>query len=573
MKHIRVSTEGAYKTSLRGTEVLTHPFLNKGVAFTQEERDQLGLKGLLPPAVLTLDDQSRRAYEQYSTQPNDLLKYVFLYSLRERNSVLYYRLITDHLVEMLPIIYTPTISLAVKEYSHLFQRARGVYLTIEDPESIEDSFKNLDVSADDIDLIVATDGERILGIGDWGVGGIGIANGKIAVYIAAAGIHPSRVISVILDNGTNRTSLLNDPLYIGYRHSRIRGERYAEFIDQYVKTVSKMFPQAILHWEDFGQVNARPILEKYRDKVCTFNDDIQGTGAVSLAVVLSAVRASGVPLRDHRIVLFGSGTAGIGVADQICKGLIREGLSDEEARRRFWCIDRPGLLLDNMTDLLDFQKPYARPEKEVLNWKQSLGDGGISLKDVVKHVHPTILIGLSTVGGAFTEEIIKEMVAHTERPIILPLSNPTKSAEAKPADLIEWTEGKALVATGSPFEPVTYNNVLYEIGQSNNAFVFPGIGLGTIVSRASRITDRMLEAAATTVASLVEHNTIGSSLLPDIKKLRAVSASVAIEVVKAAMEDGVASNKPEDIIQAVQDHMWQPKYPPIYAVQDKELMS
>lgn len=571
MKHICCSQEGVYRTSLRGTEVLSHPFLNKGVAFTQEERDQLGLKGLLPPAVFTLDEQARRAYSQFSSQPNELLKYVFLYSLRERNIVLYYRLITDHLVEMLPIIYTPTISQAVKEYSHLFQRARGVYLTIEDLDGIEDSFKNLGVTAEDIDLIVATDGERILGIGDWGVGGIGIANGKIAVYIAAAGIHPNRVISVILDNGTNRTSLLNDPLYIGYRHSRIRGERYAEFIDKYVETVTKLFPKAILHWEDFGQINARPILEKYRDKICTFNDDIQGTGAVSLAVVLSAVRASGIPLRDHRIVLFGSGTAGIGVADQICQGLIREGLSEEDARRRFWCIDRQGLLLDNMTNLQDFQKPYARPANEATTWERDLGGGGISLKQVVKHVHPTILIGLSTVGGAFTEEIIKEMAAHTDRPIILPLSNPTKNAEAVPSDLIEWTEGRALIATGSPFNPVDYKNVRYEIGQSNNAFVFPGIGLGTIVAQADRITDRMLEAAATTVAGLVEHNSIGSSLLPDIKNLRAVSASVAIEVVKAAIEDGVARHKPDDIIQAVQDQMWQPKYPRIEAIKDQEL--
>ena len=573
MKHIRVSRDGAYKTTLRGTEVLSHPFLNKGVAFTQEERDQLGLKGLLPPAVLTVEDQARRAYNQYSSQPNDMLKYIFLYSLRERNIVLYYRLITDHLVEMLPIIYTPTISQAVKEYSHILQRARGVYLSIEDPEGIESSFKNLGVAGEDIDLIVATDGERILGIGDWGVGGIGIANGKIAVYIAAAGIHPNRVISVILDNGTNRTSLLNDPLYIGYRHSRVRGARYDQFIDTYVKTVTNLFPKAILHWEDFGQLNARPILERYRDKICTFNDDIQGTGAVSLAVVLSAVRASGVPLKEHRIVLFGSGTAGIGVADQISKGLIREGLSEEDAHRRFWCIDRPGLLLDNMENLLDFQRPYARPASEVANWERSSAEGGISLGEVVKQVHPTILIGLSTVGGAFTKDIIKEMAAHTERPIILPLSNPTTSAEAKPSDLIEWTDGKALVATGSPFEPVIYKNVRYEIGQSNNAFVFPGIGLGTIVAEASQITDRMLEAAAITVADLVETNTIGSSLLPDIKNLRAVSASVAVEVVKAAIEDGVAGTTPDDIIQAVQDHIWYPDYPTIHAAQDDEFLS
>jgi malate dehydrogenase (oxaloacetate-decarboxylating) len=573
MKHIRISPEGSYSTSLRGTEILSHPFLNKGVAFTQAERSELGLKGLLPPAVLPLEAQARRAYNQYSAQPNDLLKYVFLYSLRERNIVLYYRLITDHLVEMLPIIYTPTIGLAVKEYSHILQRARGVYLSIEAPDGIEEAFTNLGVSENDIDLIVATDGERILGIGDWGVGGIGIANGKIAVYVAAAGIHPNRVISVILDAGTNRTSLLNDPLYIGYRHSRVRGKKYEEFIDRYVQTVSHMFPHAILHWEDFGQINARPILERYRDKVCTFNDDIQGTGAVSLAVILSAVRASGIPLRDHRIVLFGSGTAGIGVADQICKGLIREGLTAEEARKRFWCIDRQGLLLNNMENLLEFQKPYARSTDEVTHWKRELADEGIGLKEVVKQVHPTILIGLSTVGGAFTEEIIKDMANYTERPIILPLSNPTKSSEAKPEDLIKWTDGKALVATGSPFEPVMYNNIRYDIGQSNNAFVFPGIGLGTIVAKASRITDGMLEAAARAVANLVEHSSTGSSLLPDVKNLRAVSASVAIEVVKAAIEDGVAQYKPDDIIQTVQDQMWYPEYPTIFATQNEDLES
>lgn len=564
MRNISISSDRGYNTTLRGTEVLKHPLLNKGVAFTQEERIELGLKGLLPPAVLTLDDQVRRAYEQYSSQPNDLHKNVFLYALRERNIVLYYRLITDHLVEMLPIIYTPTIGLAVKQYSQVFQRARGVYLSIEDPDGIEDSFKNLGVSADDIDLIVATDGERILGIGDWGVGGIGIANGKLDVYIAAAGIHPNRVISVALDTGTNRTSLLNDPLYVGYRHSRVRGERYTAFIDHYVKTASKLFPNAILHWEDFAQANARPILEKYQDQVCTFNDDIQGTGAVTLAVVLSAVHASGIPLRDHRFVLFGAGTAGIGVADQIYKGLIREGLSEEEARRRFWCINKQGLLLDHMT-LQDFQKPYARSKQEVLDWERSLAGSGIGLKEVVNKVHPTILIGLSTVAGAFTEEVIKEMAAHVERPIILPLSNPTTSSEAKPADLIQWTEGRALIATGSPFEPVMYNNQLYDIGQSNNAFVFPGIGLGTIVAQANRITNRMIEAAAIAVAGLVDYNQMGSSLLPRVQDLRAISASVAIEVVKAAIEDGVAQVQPDDIIQAVQDKMWHPVYLPIHA--------
>jgi malate dehydrogenase (oxaloacetate-decarboxylating) len=566
MQHISFSSDGSVKTILKGIEVLHHPLLNKGVAFTEREREQLGLKGLLPPAILTIDEQVRRAYEQFRSQPNNLLKNVYLVALRERNLVLFYRLITEHLEEMLPIVYTPTIGQAIQQFSHVYQRARGVYLSIEDPDGIEESFRNLGVNEDDVDLIVATDGERILGIGDWGVGGIGIVNGKLAVYVAAAGIHPSRVLSVILDVGTNNISLLNDPLYIGYRHSRVRGERYNAFIDAYVTITSKMFPNALLHWEDFAQAHARPILERYREKICTFNDDIQGTGAVSLAVIYSAIRASNLPLRDHRIVVFGAGSAGIGVADQICNALMNEGLSSTEAHRRFWCIDRHGLLIDSMANLQDFQQPYARPVTEVNGWSRNISGEGISLLEVVRQIHPTILIGLSTVSGAFTEKIIKEMALHVERPIILPLSNPTTSSEARPVDIITWTEGRALVATGSPFEPVIYNNKTFVIGQSNNAFIFPGIGLGTIVSRASRVTEHMLEVAAKAVANMADSKKVGASLLPRVQEMRAVSATVAVEVVKAAIKDGVARVQPNDTIQAVQDAMWQPIYPSIHTM-------
>lgn len=566
MSKFTVASNGALETTLRGAEVLSTPLLNKGVAFTQEEREELGLKGLLPPAVLTLEEQARRAYEQFSSQPDDLLKNVYLTALHDRNEVLFYRILTEHLREMLPIVYTPTVGVAIQRYSHEYRKPRGIYLSINDPSGIEDAFANIGATAENIDLVVVTDGEGILGIGDWGVGGINIAIGKLAVYTAAVGIDPSRVLPVILDVGTNREELLNNPFYIGNRHPRIKGEAYDEFIDTFVQAVNKQFPKALLHWEDFSSRNARKILDKYRHDVCTFNDDIQGTGAVSLAAVLSAVKASGVPLSEHRVVVFGAGTAGIGIADQVRDAMVRVGLSDEESHNRFWCIDRNGLVTDNMEDLLDFQIPYARKEAEVSDWKQN---DAIGLAEVVKHVKPTILIGTSTVAGAFKEEIIKEMASHVERPIILPMSNPTPLAEAKPADLIEWTEGKALVATGSPFEPVTYNGVTYVIGQSNNALIFPGLGLGTIVVRASVMTDGMFAAAAEAVASMVDTSQPGAPILPEVEELRNISELVAIEVAKVAVAEGVARENlsDDDIKIAVKEAIWEPEYRQIKAVE------
>ncbi|MRC27165.1 oxaloacetate-decarboxylating malate dehydrogenase [Bacillus thuringiensis] len=566
MSKFTVASNGALETTLRGAEVLSTPLLNKGVAFTQNEREELGLKGLLPPAVLTLEEQARRAYEQFSSQPDDLLKNVYLTALHDRNEVLFYRILTDHLREMLPIVYTPTVGVAIQRYSHEYRKPRGVYLSINDPSGIEEAFTNIGATAENIDLVVVTDGEGILGIGDWGVGGINIAIGKLAVYTAAVGIDPSRVLPVILDVGTNREELLNNPFYIGNRHPRITGEAYDEFIDTFVQAVNKQFPKALLHWEDFSSRNARKILDKYRHDVCTFNDDIQGTGAVSLAAVLSAVKASGVPLSEHRVVVFGAGTAGIGIADQVRDAMVRVGVSEEESFKRFWCIDRNGLVTDNMEDLLDFQIPYARKEAEVSGWKQN---DVIGLAEVVKHVKPTILIGTSTVAGAFKEEIIKEMASHVERPIILPMSNPTPLAEAKPADLIEWTEGRALVATGSPFEPVTYNGVTYVIGQSNNALIFPGLGLGTIVVRASVMTDGMFAAAAEAVASMVDTSQPGAPILPEVEELRNISEMVAIEVAKVAVAEGVArvNLSDNDIKMAVKGAMWKPEYRQIKAVE------
>ncbi|PEC83173.1 NAD-dependent malic enzyme [Bacillus cereus] len=566
MSKFTVASNGSLETTLRGVEVLSTPLLNKGVAFTQEEREELGLKGLLPPAVLTLEEQARRAYEQFCSQPDDLLKNVYLTALHDRNEVLFYRILTDHLREMLPIVYTPTVGVAIQRYSHEYRKPRGVYLSINDPSGIEEAFANIGATAENIDLVVVTDGEGILGIGDWGVGGINIAIGKLAVYTAAVGIDPSRVLPVILDVGTNREELLNNPFYIGNRHPRITGEAYDEFIDTFVQAVNKQFPKALLHWEDFSSRNARKILDKYRHDVCTFNDDIQGTGAVSLAAVLSAVKASGVPLSEHRVVVFGAGTAGIGIADQVRDAMVRVGVSEEESYKRFWCIDRNGLVTDNMEDLLDFQIPYARKEAEVSEWKQN---DVIGLAEVVKHVKPTILIGTSTVAGAFKEEIIKEMASHVERPIILPMSNPTPLAEAKPVDLIQWTEGRALVATGSPFEPVTYNGVTYVIGQSNNALIFPGLGLGTIVVRASIMTDGMFAAAAEAVASMVDTSQPGAPILPEVEELRNISEMVAIEVAKVAVAEGVARENlsDNDIKIAVKEAIWEPEYRQIKAVE------
>ncbi|PDY42211.1 NAD-dependent malic enzyme [Bacillus wiedmannii] len=566
MSKFTVASNGSLETTLRGVEVLSTPLLNKGVAFTQEEREELGLKGLLPPAVLTLEEQARRAYEQFCSQPDDLLKNVYLTALHDRNEVLFYRILTNHLREMLPIVYTPTVGVAIQRYSHEYRKPRGVYLSINDPSGIEDAFANIGATAENIDLVVVTDGEGILGIGDWGVGGINIAIGKLAVYTAAVGIDPSRVLPVILDVGTNREELLNNPFYIGNRHPRITGEAYDEFIDTFVQAVNKQFPKALLHWEDFSSRNARKILDKYRHDICTFNDDIQGTGAVSLAAVLSAVKASGVPLSEHRVVVFGAGTAGIGIADQVRDALVRVGVSEEESYKRFWCIDRNGLVTDNMEDLLDFQISYARKEAEVSEWKQN---DMIGLAEVVKHVKPTILIGTSTVAGAFKEEIIKEMASHAERPIILPMSNPTPLAEAKPADLIKWTEGRALVATGSPFEPVTYNGVTYVIGQSNNALIFPGLGLGTIVVRASVMTDGMFAAAAEAVASMVDTSQPGAPILPEVEELRNISEMVAIEVAKVAVAEGVARENlsDNDIKIAVKEAIWEPEYRQIKAVE------
>jgi len=561
---------GELTTDARGLAVLANPFLNKDAAFTEEERRELGLVGLLPPAHLSLEEQAARAYEQFRSLPDDSGRNIYLEAVHERNEVLFYRLLGEHLREMLPIVYTPTVATAIQHYSHRYRRPRGVYLSIDQPEAIEEAFHNFGAGPEDIDLLVATDAEAILGIGDWGVGGIDIAVGKLAVYTAAAGVDPARVIPVMLDAGTNRESLLNDPLYVGYRHARVRGSRYDEFVDRYVRVASRLFPGAILHWEDFGADNARRILERYRDSVCTFNDDMQGTGATVLAALMSALRVTGGRMRDQRVAIWGAGTAGIGIADQVRDAMVRDGLSRAEATQRFWCMGRRGLIVDGMPGLRSFQVPFARPAVECAEWSRDGDEGGISLAEVVRRVHPTVLIGTSTVPRAFSEEVVRTMAQHTPRPIIFPLSNPTHLTEAVPADLLQWTHGRALIATGSPFPPVTVGRTTYLVAQANNALLFPGLGLGTIVARARTITDGMLAAAAGAVADLVDPTTPGASLLPQVDSLRAVSATVAVAVAQAAARDGVARATLTDVVQQVQDAMWQPVYHPVRAARRRE---
>ena len=557
--------ERAWETTCRGYSVLSDPWLNKGTAFPESERAALGLTGLLPSRVLTLDQQAQRAYRQCSQQASDLDKNVYLTALHDRNEVLFYRVLTDHLSELLPIVYTPTIGEAIQQYSHQYRRPRGVYLSIDAPDQIETALRATELSADEVDLIVATDAQAILGIGDWGVGGIDIAAGKLAVYTAAGGVNPARTLPVMLDVGTDRPELLEDPLYLGVRHKRPAQEPYDAFIDAYVTTALKIFPHALLHWEDFGPGNAGRILDRYRDHVLTFNDDMQGTGAVNLAAVLAGARASQTPLTQHRVVIFGSGTAGIGIADQLRDAMTSDGLDAAAARARFWCLDRYGLLTDDMTGLRDFQVPYARPAAEVRDWPGHGTSSGIGLAEVVARVHPTILIGTSTQRGAFTEPIVRDMAAHVDRPVILPMSNPTTLSEAIPADLLAWTGGRALIATGSPFDPVTYRGVTYQIGQANNALIFPGLGLGALVSRARRITDHMITVAAQAVAGLADPATPGAPLLPPIDDLRATSARVALAVAAAAAQDGVAGQTGVTA-DGVDAAMWKPQYAPIHAV-------
>jgi malate dehydrogenase (oxaloacetate-decarboxylating) len=566
-------------------DVLEDPILDKGTAFTESERDTLGLTGRLPSAVLTLDQQAQRAYQQMLRQDDDLAKNVYMEQLHDRNEVLYYRVLADHLAELLPVVYDPVIGDAIEHYSHEYRRPRGLYLSIDRPDDMDKAFASLGLGPEDVDLIVCSDAEEILGIGDWGVAGSMIAVGKLAVYTAAAGIDPRRVIPVSLDVGTNNEGLLNDPLYLGNRHARVRGADYDAFIKKYLQTASARFPNALLHFEDFGADNARRILLTYRDQYRIFNDDMQGTGVIAMAGLFSALKVTGTRWRDQRVIIFGGGTAGVGIADQIQDQMIRNGLDPSQATRQMWIVDLPGLLTDDMLDgMLDYQRPYVRPAAEVADWEKSPvqidpaaavrwpemaalqeareDSGIIALQTVVEKVKPTILIGTSTAHGAFTKDVVEAMSAGVSRPVIFPLSNPTSKIEAVPADIITWSKGRALIATGLPIGPFEYDGVTYHFGQANNALVYPGLGLGTIVSGAAKVTDGMLHAAAEAVAGQVDVSEPGAALLPAVENLRASSATSAIAVVKAANADGVASKKKiGNTVQAVLDAMWQPAYP------------
>ena len=539
-------------------EILQNPLTNKDTAFTVEERKKYGLIGRLPAAVETLDQQAVRAYRQYASYAENIEKYIFLDQLHNRNEVLYYKLLTDHLAEMLPIVYDPTVGEAIKKWSRDYRRSRAVYLDINHPEAIRESLESLGLGANDVDLIVVSDAEEILGIGDWGVNGTDISVGKLAVYTAAAGIDPARTIAVNLDVGTDNEALLNDPAYLGNRHARVRGERYDALIAAYLKTAAELFPNALLHFEDFGPSNARRILVENRERYRIFNDDMQGTGAIVMAAVFSGLKVTKQDFAEQRLVVYGAGTAGTGMADQISAAIQRDGLSREEAKKRVWLIDINGLVTDDMPNLPDYQQEYARPAAEVAAWTKT--NGKISLLEVVKQIRPTILIGTSTDHGAFTEEVVKALCAGVERPILLPLSNPTEKIEVMPADAVQWSDGKALISVGIPVPPVSYKSVNYHIGQANNAMLYPGLGLGVIVSGAKEVTDGMLLAAAEAVASQVNPQDTGASLLPPVDNLRASSATVAVAVAKQAVKDGVATKQPENWVQAVQDVMWQPVY-------------
>jgi malate dehydrogenase (oxaloacetate-decarboxylating) len=552
--------DGVLEISARGRLILVHPMANRGTAFTIEEREGLGLSGLLPSRVTTIEEQLRRTYAQYSRSPSPLSKFIYLAQLRDRNEVLFYRLLSEHLEEMLPIIYTPTIGEAIERFSHEYTGARGVFLSIDHPEAVEQSLRDFELDADDVDLLVVTDSEGILGIGDQGVGGFQIAVGKLSVYTAAAGIHPRRAIPIVLDVGTDNLGLLNSDLYLGERHARVRGERYDEFIDLFVTTVTKLFPNALLHWEDFGAANAHRILNRYSDQISTFNDDIQGTAAVVLAAVLAAVQLTGTRLPEHRVMIYGAGTAGAGVADLIREAMDRMGLPADQAYRQFWAFNSKGLIVDDSPGVRDFQRPYARSRAEVADWDVA-DPHRISLLETVRNVQPTILIGTSAQHGAFSEEVVREMAAHCERPIIMPLSNPTSRAEAHPADLLEWTDGHALIATGSPFGTIKHAEIYHTIAQANNALIFPGLGLGVSIVQATRVSPAMIYAAADALAGLMNEYRPGASLLPSMADLRLVAATVAKAVAETAQAQGLARRPMTNPINDIYQHMWKPRYP------------
>ena len=536
-------------------EVLNDPFLNKGTAFTKEERKELELTGLLPPQIQTIEEQAEQVYAQYKSKEPLINKRRFLMEIFDTNRTLFYYLFSQHVVEFMPIVYDPVIAENIENYSELFVNPQNaVYLSIDSPETIEESLRNATKDRE-IRLIVATDAEGILGIGDWGTNGVDISVGKLMVYTAAAGIDPKSVLPVVLDAGTNRETLLEDKLYLGNRHKRVYGDKYYDFVDKFVQTAEKLFPRLYLHFEDFGRSNAANVLHKYWKTYPVFNDDIQGTGIITLAGILGALKISGEKLTDQKYMCFGAGTAGAGIADRIYQEMLQQGLSEDEARSRFYLVDKQGLLFDDMDDLTPEQRPFARKRTEFTNANELT-----NLEAAVKAVKPTILVGTSTQPNTFTETIVKEMASHTARPIIFPLSNPTKLAEATAENLIKWTDGKALVATGIPADPVEYNGVTYEIGQANNALIYPALGLGAIASTAKLVTNEMISKAAHSLGGIVDTTKPGAATLPPVSKLTEFSQRVAEAVGQCALDQKLNREDITDIKVAIEKIKWTPKY-------------
>jgi len=545
-------------TTLRGQALLDNPLLNKGSAFPEDERSKFGLLGLLPPHSSTIVEQLKRTYENFRRQQTDLERYVFLTALQDRNETLFYRLLQEHITEMMPIIYTPTVGEGCRQYSHVFRRPRGLYISYPNRQEIGSLLANAPL--DKVEVIVVTDGERILGLGDLGVGGMGIPIGKLSLYTLCAGIHPATTLPILLDVGTDNRELLDDPLYLGWRHERVRGPEYDEFIDAFVTAVRERFPEVLLQWEDFAKQNAARLLERYRDTLCTFNDDIQGTGAVTVAGLLAAMKVTNAKLVEQRILILGAGSSAIGICDQIVADLLHEGYSKDEARKILWLVDSKGLVHAGRK-LESSKQKYAQPIERIAEWQVSNGTN-ITFCEVVKNLHPTILIGTSAQAGAFTEEIVREMAEHVLRPVIFPLSNPTIKSEATPEDLLEWTDGRALIATGSPFPAVKYAGRLVRIGQCNNALIFPGVGLGVIASGAQRVTDGMFVKAARVLSELSPINfDPEGQFYPPLENVREISRQIALAVGCEAQRVGLA--RPtcfEELKQRVANKMWHVDY-------------
>jgi malate dehydrogenase (oxaloacetate-decarboxylating) len=544
---------------LRGMDLLDTPIWNRGTAFDENERTTLGLHGLLPPRVEAIEEQLTRAHEAFKSKGTDLERHIYLRQLQDSNETLFYRLMLEHIEEMVPIVYTPTVGLACQQFSHIYRRPRGLVVSYPLRDSINEILRNR--PNPEVDVIVVTDGERILGLGDQGVGGLGIPIGKLSLYSLIGGIHPSRTLPIILDAGTNNEERLNDPEYLGWRHERVRGQDYLDFVDRFVQAVKQELPGTCLQWEDFATPNARPLLLRYQNELLTFNDDVQGTAAVVLGAAIGASKVAGKSLQDHQIVFVGAGSAAIGVADFLRIAMVEEGLSEKEARARFWIVDKDGLLDSDRRDLSEEQIVYTRDRNEVVGWRRNQ-HGQIGLAEVIGRIDATMLIGFSTVKGIFSESIVREMAGKTGRPIIFPLSNPTSLSEAEPADLLAWTEGRALVATGSPFAPVAYNGKTMEIAQCNNVFIFPAVGLGVIASQARRVTDKMIQAAA---RALGNHSPAlqdpAGSLLPKVSSIREVALDIAYAVGAKAQEEGLAAaSEPEAFRKKVTESQWFPEY-------------